>query len=302
MRSKWDFNFVKASKYCFTFSIVITLLGAIMLGVLGLNYGVDFSAGSNVDISVNKPVAQADVEQFLQEQGFEKIPPIIVGADRVTIRFPEVLNDQQEHKLKEDFSAKFDAGASYEVNTVDVEMAKELQRNALIAVLLASVGIIIYVSIRFEWRFAIAAIVSLLHVAFFVISIFSVFRLEVNLPFIIAILTIIGYAINDTVVIFDRIRENLRFAKIKGRDDLVKLVNRSVSQSMTRSVNTVLTVLFVAVCLFVFGSESIRLFSLAMVIGLICGAYSSIFIASPLWVLLKDKQKPKAKTAAKATT
>lgn len=302
MRSKWDFNFVKASKYCFTFSIVITLLGAIMLGVLGLNYGVDFSAGSNVDISVNKPVAQADVEQFLQEQGFEKIPPIIVGADRVTIRFPEVLNDQQEHKLKEDFSAKFDAKASYEVNTVDVEMAKELQRNALIAVLLASVGIIIYVSIRFEWRFAIAAIVSLLHVAFFVISIFSVFRLEVNLPFIIAILTIIGYAINDTVVIFDRIRENLRFAKIKGRDDLVKLVNRSVSQSMTRSVNTVLTVLFVAVCLFVFGSESIRMFSLAMVIGLVCGAYSSIFIASPLWVLLKDKQKPKAKTAAKATT
>jgi SecD/SecF fusion protein len=145
------------------------------------------------------------------------------------------------------------------------------------------------VSIRFEWRFAVAAIIALLHDAFIVVSIFSIFRLEVNLPFVAAVLTIIGYSINDTIVIFDRVRENLRFAKIKSFDDLAELVNRSTWQTMTRSINTVITVLIAALCLFIFGSPAIRLFSLAMIVGLISGAYSSIFIASPIWMLLKNR-------------
>lgn len=170
-------------------------------------------------------------------------------------------------------------------------MAQELERNAIWAILLACVAIAVYISIRFEWRFAIAAIVSLLHDAFLVISIFSIFRLEVDLTFITAILTIVGFSINDTVVIFDRIRENLRFAKKKSRDDLEQVVDHSIAQTMTRSLATVFTVFIASVCLFIFGGESIRMFSLAMVIGLLFGAYSSIFIANPLWVALKGKQK-----------
>lgn len=221
-----------------------------------------------------------------------------MGTERITIRFTEVLDEQHEKQFKADMK-KLDQGSSMEVNTVDVEIARELQRNALLAVLIASIGIIIYVSIRFEWRFAVSAVVALLHDAFMVISLFSIFRLEVTLPFIIAVLTIIGYSINDTIVIFDRIRENLRFSKIKSMDDLAHLVNDSIYQTLTRSINTVLTVLVTALCLFIFGSESIRMFSLAILFGLGFGAYSSIFIASPLWVVLKNKENKKPKAAAK---
>ncbi|MCG7410341.1 protein translocase subunit SecF [Paenibacillus sp. ACRRX] len=298
MRFKGTFNFVHSSKYFFIFSIAITIIGVAVLGIFGLNYGVDFSSGTNVDITIKKQVEKAEVDKLLDKYEMSKAPHVTMGSERINIRFNEVLTDKMEKQLKDDFG-KLSPGSSFEVNTVDVEIAKELQRNAIWAVLLSSIGIIIYVSIRFEWRFAISAVIALLHDAFMVISVFSIFRLEVNLPFIIAILTIIGYSINDTIVIFDRIRENLRFAKVRNWNDLAHLVNDSVYQTLTRSINTVLTVLVAAVCLFVFGSESIRMFSLAIIIGLAFGAYSSIFIASPLWAVLKNKEKKTSNTAKK---
>jgi SecD/SecF fusion protein len=300
---KYKVDFVKLSKYFFTFSIIITLIGVIMLSVKGLNYGVDFREGSSIDVTVNKAFEKDAVEQFIVDQGYKKDHTISVSNDRVTIRLGDVLTHDQELTFKKGFQEKFDPKASFEINTVDVEIARELQTNALLAVAIASIGIIIYVSIRFEWRFAIAAIIALLHTSFIVISVFSIFRLEVNLTFILAILTIIGYSINDTVVIFDRIRENLRFAKLKNTDDLMTLVNHSISQTMTRSINTVFTVFIAAFCLLIFGSESIRMFSLAMTIGLVCGAYTSIFIASPLWLVLKNRTgKKPSKTAATKTS
>lgn len=298
MRFKGTFNFVHQSKYFFIFSIVITILGALSLSIFGLNYGVDFSSGTNVDINLTKKIEKSQVEDLLKTYNFKKEPTITMGAERITVRFTEVLDEQHEKQFKADMK-KIDEGSSMEINTVDVEIARELQRNALLAVLIASIGIIIYVSIRFEWRFAVSAVVALLHDAFMVISLFSIFRLEVTLPFIIAVLTIIGYSINDTIVIFDRIRENLRFSKIKSMDDLAHLVNDSIYQTLTRSINTVLTVLVTALCLFIFGSESIRMFSLAILFGLGFGAYSSIFIASPLWVVLKNKESKKPKASAK---
>ncbi|MBO7745519.1 protein translocase subunit SecF [Paenibacillus sp. MWE-103] len=284
-------------------SIVITIVGILTLGIFGLNYGVDFKAGSSVDITFKKDVSsqKAAFEQYLKDNDFGS-PGMTFGAKRVTLRFDDVLSDTKEKALKAGIADKFDKDASMEVNTVDVEIAKELQGNAIKAVLIASIGIVIYVSIRFEWRFAVAAIVALLHDAFIVISLFSIFRLEVNLPFIVAVLTIIGYSINDTIVIFDRIRENLRFAKLKSVTDIAKIVNDSIWQTMSRSINTVMTVLFATICLLIFGSESIRLFSLAILFGLISGAYSSIFIASPLWLLLKSKQKPKANVKSSAAS
>jgi len=141
------------------------------------------------------------------------------------------------------------------------------------------------VTLRFEYRFAVAGIVALLHDALIVLSVFVVFRLQVNLTFIAAVLTIIGYSINDTIVIFDRIRENLKRTPPRTLTELHALVNRSLWQTMSRSINTVVTVLIAAVTLFVFGGESIHHFSLALLIGLISGAWSSIFIAAPLWAL-----------------
>lgn len=300
MRFK-NFDYVGASRYFYTFSIILTIVGAICLAALGLNYGVDFRSGSNVDITTSKQLTVEQLEPILKEAGIAEEASITPGNDRVNIRFSQVLTEPQDQALKAGIQ-KLDKDASFEVNTVDPEMAKELGQNAIYAVLLSCVGIIIYVSIRFEWRFAIAAIIALLHDAFVVISIFSIFRLEVNLTFIIAILTIIGYSINDTIVIFDRIRENLRFAKIKKYSDLVELVNKSLSQTIARSLYTALSVFIAAFFMLIMGGESIRMFSLAIVIGLLFGAYSSIFIASPLWLLLKGKNvaKPKAPKPSKA--
>lgn len=301
MRFKWNIDFIKHSKYFYTFSILMTIVGIISLLVFHLNYGVDFRSGSHVDISVTKQVSKVEAQKMLDTAGLgDKKAVITPGAERLGIRFSDVLTEEEQGKLQTTVTNELGKDASMQINTVDTEIAKELERNALIAVLVASLGIIIYVTIRFEWRFAISAIVALLHDAFMVITVFSIFQLEVNLTFIIALLTIVGYSINDTVVIFDRIRENMRFAKIKSHQDVHELINKSISQTMTRSINTVFTVFIAAVGLLIFGSESIRMFSLAMVIGLLFGAYSSIFIASPLWYLLKGSGGKKNKKPAKA--
>ncbi|WP_153979748.1 protein translocase subunit SecF [Paenibacillus xylanilyticus] len=301
MRFNWNFDYIKGSKIAYTFSIILTLAGIISLFSLGLNYAVDFRSGSNVDITVSKAITSEQITPIIKDIGVnEGDVNITPGSDRVNVRFSNVLDETQESKFKEEFT-KLDSAASYEVNTVDPEMAKELERNAIYAVLIASIGIMIYVAIRFEWRFAVAAVVSLFHDAFVVISVFSLFRLEVNLTFITAVLTIVGFSINDTIVIFDRMRENLRFAKKTTKADLREVVNRSLSQTMTRSLNTTFTVFIASLCLFIFGGESIRMFSLAMVIGTLFGAYSSIFIAAPLWFTLKGKQTTKPKATAKAS-
>lgn len=286
----YKINFMKYYKKFFMYSSIISIIGILTIAIFNMNYGVDFKAGTTLDITIGQHADKANAEEMIRTT-LPDVKDVILtmgsNNERVTARFGEVLSQQESNKVITAFKKKFGEQVTYEENTVDVTMAKELATKAMLAVAYASLGIIIYVSIRFEWRFAIAAIVALLHDALIVVSIFSIFRLEVNLPFVAAVLTIIGYSINDTIVIFDRVRENVRFAKLKTFGDLVELVNRSIWQTMTRSINTVITVLFAAAALFIFGSEAIRLFSLAMMIGLVCGVYSSILIACPIWLLLK---------------
>jgi preprotein translocase subunit SecF len=290
MRYNFTFDIVKNRKKFFALSIIITLLGILSLAIFGLNTGVDFKAGTTLDITVpGKTLEKTQFVQVIRDNLTFEPKTATIAQDRASARFDKVLSKVQVDKVIAALDKTYGVKISYEENTVDTELATELATKAIYAVLYASIGIIIYISIRFEWRFAVAAVVALLHDAFIVVSLFSIFQWEVNLPFVAAVLTIIGYSINDTVVIFDRVRENLRFAKIKNFDDLSELVNRSIWQTMTRSINTVLTVLIGAVCLFIFGSEGIRYFSLAMIVGLICGGYSSIFIASPLWLIMKNK-------------
>jgi len=297
VRSNRKFDFVKSSRIFLTISAAVLLIGLIALGVFGVNYGIDFSSGTSVDITTTKKLEDTQVKAYLDEQNLGDYT-LVSGENRESIRFKTALNEQQEKDFKANFLAKLDPDASFEINIVDVDIAKEQERNALIGMAVASLGIMLYIVIRFEWRFSIGAIVSTVYDALFVICVFSIFRLEVNLPFILAVLTIIGYSINDTVVIFDRIRENLRFAKIKSHADLDKLVNDSIWQTLARSINTVITVLVAAVCLFIFGGASIKLFSLAIIIGLASGAHSSIFIASQVWLYFKKKE-PLKKVAVK---
>jgi preprotein translocase subunit SecF len=293
--TKIRYDFIGNRNKFFLFSITLTVLGILSLLFFSLNFGVDFKAGTNMDILVGKAITQQDAKEIIVKAGIEGITPTVggTGNERVSVRFDEVLTQTKIVEIQEGFKAKYGDQVSAEVNVVSPDMAQELGIKTIWAILIASVAIMIYVMIRFEWRFALAANIAILYDAFVVVSLFSIFRLEVDLPFIAAVLTTIGYSINDKIVIFDRIRENLRFGQFKNRDQLAEMVNASIWQTMARNIYTVLAVLVVAVCLFIFGSESIKLFALAKIIGLTSGAYSSICIASPLWLLLKGKQKQK---------
>lgn len=287
-------DFVGKRKIFFIFSITVSLLGILSLSIFGLNFGVDFSAGTSLDIVLQEDsMTQEEARELFDEAVPGNEAVLTIGGEdneRISARFIDVLEDEQRAALLELLTDQFgEDGYDTQESTADPVIALELGKKAIYAVLIASIGIIIYVSIRFEWRFAITAIIALLHDAFFVISLFSIFQLEVNLPFVAAVLTIIGYSINDTIIIFDRIRENLRTFKFKKFEDLAELVNQSIRQTLVRSINTSLTVIFVALMLLLFGSQSIQLFSLALLLGLIVGAYSSIFIASQLWMLMKHK-------------
>lgn len=303
MISESNVNVMRHYKLILLISTIIIIMGMAIVGLFGLNLGIDFEAGTTIDIRVLDEAGNAvalsteEARALYTEAGYD--PPELRGGDAVTSKFPEQLTDAQVQEIVQVFEAAYGAGnITHEENTVDTAIARELGTRAMLAVAIACIGICIYVSIRFEWRFAIAAIASLLHDALIVIAIFAIFRLEVSLPFVAAVLTVIGYSINDTIVIFDRVRENLRFAKLKNFNDLVQLVNRSVLQTLVRSINTTLTVVVAALALLVLGSPGIFLFSLALLIGLASGAYSSVFIACAIWMLLKKNdlnRKPKPK-------
>lgn len=299
MNYKNRFDFVKNRNIFFIASSAVTVIGIIMVLLFNMHYGVDFKSGTSLDLALGKSTDKAQVEQIFA--GAELSPVILTiggaASDHVSARYDEVLTEEQVKSLTAAFVGVFGEQVSSEVNTVSPDMAKEMLNKAIIAVGIASIAVCLYVTIRFEWRSALSAVITILYDAFFVIAIFSIFRLEVDLPFVAAVLTTIGYSINDKIVILDRIRENLRFAKLKSDSDLADLVNNSIWQTMGRSINTVVTVLFAALCLYLFGSESIKLFALAKMIGLVSGVYSSICLTTPMWYLLKRASLKSVKAA-----
>ncbi|MGY3715402.1 protein translocase subunit SecDF [Sutcliffiella cohnii] len=292
-------DFIKHRKKYFIFSTTMVVVGIILLSTLKLNLGIDFVSGTRVEIMADTTISAEAVEQELAEINLEPRDVVLSGANKeiAVARFIDELNQQDIATIKEHLKAKF--GSEPNVSSVSPIVGQEISRNAFFAVLIAAVGIIIYVTIRFEWIFAASAIIALFHDAFFIVAFFSLVRLEVDLTFIAAVLTIVGYSINDTIVTFDRIRENLKKKKrVKTFDDLAEVVNVSLQQTFTRSIYTVATILFAVVALLIFGSESITNFSVALLVGLVAGTYSSLFLASQLWLVWKHKQlmRPKKVT------
>lgn len=279
-------SFVKHRRWYFIFTLLLVGLSVLSLAIQGLNLGIDFVSGTRLDISIGKPVEIESAKGALKELGYDN-PNARVGGkqkDVLIFRLDKKIEKSEVGKIEKKINQKFNVRSSIQEQTVDPIIGRELAKNALISIIIASIGIIIYVTLRFEYRFAVAAILTLLYDAIITIGMFSILRLEVDVVFIAAILTIVGYSVNDTIVIFDRIRENLEKAKPKKWDELATVVNDSIQQTLTRSINTVLTVLFGAACLYIFGGESIANFSLALLFGIISGAYSSIFVASQIWL------------------
>lgn len=275
--------------YAISLALIIPGLIAMMLNVKQtgqpFNLGIDFTGGTLLSLKFDKPPSIEEMRRVTDELKLGSAGIQAAGDNQVLVRV-RALEEKERNELLKKLEEKVGKFKLLSEDKVGPSIGKELTRNALYALGIASVLMIIYITFRFELRFGIAAILALLHDVLVVMGVFAILRLEVDSSFVAAILTIIGYSINDTIVIFDRIRENLNMPK-KG-ESLEELVNKSILQTMTRSINTVLTVVFVLVALLILGGETLRNFVLALLIGVISGAYSSIFNASPLWLDLRS--------------
>lgn len=290
LTTPWDrFDFVGHSRKFFAFSLGTILVGLLILSIFRLNLGIDFTSGTRADIQTDGEVTVEQVEEELEAMDLSPDSITTSGEDMVVVRYAENLPQDSVTEMQSTFDDLY--GSEPAISTVSPVIGQELAKNAVIALAIASIGIILYATIRFEWRMALPSVLALIHDAFIMIAVFSIFRLEVDITFIAAVLTIIGYSINDTIVTFDRVRENLRKYKvIRKEEEIDTIINRSLKQTLTRSVNTVLTVIIVVVFLVLFGSTAILNFSIALLVGLISGIYSSLFIALQLWGILKKRQ------------
>lgn len=296
------FDIIGKRYWWFLLSALVLIPGIISMAVQGFNLGIDFTGGTLLDLKFAHPVTVVEVRDVLKTHNLENSTIQLAATGQVEsstnvfVR-TRVLDENERRIVLNDMGQKLGDFEVLRVEKVGAVIGSELTRNAVIAVVLSWVFMIAYITYRFEFKFAVSGILALVHDIFVVLGIFSLLQKEIDATFVAALLTIVGYSINDTIVIFDRIRENLK-AHRKG-EDFQALVNRSIWQTMTRSIYTVLTVLFATVALYFFGGETTKNFSLALIIGISSGAYSSIFNASPIWVTWKEyaeRQRIGAKT------
>ncbi|WP_231705848.1 protein translocase subunit SecF, partial [Effusibacillus lacus] len=242
------FDIVRKRKWFFLVSVILSIAGIISMLVTGFNLGTDFKAGTRVQVQLGAGFNTSEVVRMFDELGLKGSHLTTAGnqGEVAVVRLADQITPEQEASIKKELKANFPNSQDPEIVSVNPEVAKEMTRKAFYALMAASIGIILYMAIRFEYRFAISGVISLLQVVLLVVSIFALFRIEIDLPFIAAILTIVGYSIHDTIVIFDRIREKMKFAKVKTKSELEDLVNDSLWETMNRSVNTILTVIFAA--------------------------------------------------------
>ena len=291
---KIRFDILKRSKLWFAISLLIIIPGIFCMFTKGFNFGIDFTGGTIIEMEFQQEVTLPQVRDVLREYNLDNATIQLSGDVSNVEASKDVMirtMDLEENERKAVMASLKDEIGDYTVlreEKVGATIGGELITDALMATVISWILIILYVSYRFEWRFGIAAILTLIHDVLIVLSVFSFLQKQVDSSFVAAILTIIGYSINDTIVIFDRIRENQRLHFKRG-GDLNELANRSIYQTLTRSLYTVFTVLFTTFALYFFGGDTTKDFSFALLIGFFSGSYSSIFIASPLWVVLKNR-------------
>ena len=280
-------NFFKHKRITTCLSLLIIVIGGILIGTKGLNLGIDYKAGTSITIVSDKKMTVKGIKEDLKELDL-KTNLVNKNDDEISVRIDKTLSGEKVKKVNAYFEEKYDAKVN--IGVVSNIVQKELVKNAILSVLIALIGIIVYVSIRFKWTYAIGGVVALIHDVAIMFSLFAIFRLEVSSMFIAAVLAIIGYSINDTIVSFDRIRENLRNEDKKiTREKFEEICNRSIGETFTRTIYTTITTLLPVVVLLLLGSSGIFNFNMAMLFGLIAGTYSSIFIATMIFMLLEKK-------------
>jgi len=299
---KHPLDFMGKSKIAMTISIILVLASYVVLATKGLNYGIDFAGGTIVQVKYDKEAPIKEMRERLKgNKLFDNATITEFGSpDEVVIRMKtstgsvtQDIGDVTREALK--------GTGNFKIRRVDIvgpKVGSELKEKGLMALFLSVAAILIYVAFRFEWRFAVASIVALVHDVSISMGAVALFQIDVNLDVLAAILTLLGYSLNDTIIVFDRIREGI----VKSKNvDLAEIINESITRTLARTTLTSLTTFFVVFTLFMFGGEIIHAFAFTLLVGIIVGTYSSIFVASPILMLFGfDVKKYHAKLAEKA--
>ncbi|WP_138296113.1 MULTISPECIES: protein translocase subunit SecF [unclassified Clostridium] len=293
------FSFTKNVKYCLLISAVIILAGIVGLCTMGVNWGIDFTGGTIVTLDMEQEYDVADVQNALKALDLGDAPVSKSGDGDVktlaVVRFKTSPGDVDEgvgQALQDALKDKYPNVRMDSMEEVGAVMGQELQMNALMSVGIACILILIYIAFRFEVYSAIVAVLALVHDVLIMFTFVVLLQVQVNTSFVAAMLTIVGYSINATIVVFDRIRENVH--KMPSREfTRGQIVDTSIRETLTRSINTTLTTFIMIFLVYVMGVDSIKEFTLPIIVGLISGAFSSVFLAAPAWWLISGRDTPK---------
>jgi preprotein translocase subunit SecF len=281
-------DFMRWRRQAIILSTAVNLIALLSFVVQGLDFGLDFTGGTVVEVGYQEPADLGKVRAALTQGGFDAGAVQYFGTSRdVMIRLPPVENQTSAELSQSVFRAlSQEASGKIELRRVEFvgpQVGRELAEDGGLAVLYALIGILVYVLLRFEWRFSVGAIIATVHDTIVTVAVFSLFRIEFDLTVLAAVLAVIGYSLNDTIVIFDRIRENFR--KVR-KGSVLDIVNRSINETMSRTIITSGTTLMVVAALFLFGGPVIHGFALALIVGIVTGTYSSIYVATAAAVML----------------
>jgi len=303
--SKSSIDFLKGKYVAFITSIILILLSIGLFFLNGLNFGIDFKGGTLIEIETQNKIKISEVRSSLNSLSLGDVQVQEFGSDKnLLIRIEQQQGgDQIQQNVLEIVKQKLTSDISETINfrrteVVGPKVSGELIQSGTIAILVAVFAMLIYIWLRFEWQFSLGAVIALLHDVILTIGVFCLTQLEFNLPIIAAILTIVGYSMNDTVVVYDRVRENLRKFRSK---EITSLLNLSINETLSRTIVTSVTTLLALVSLYIFGGEVIKGFTFAMIWGVLVGTYSSIFVAAPLLTYLDVKREWNTTTAVDST-
>lgn len=274
--------FMRQRKWAAVFSAIIFVASIISLTVYGLNLGLDFTGGTQVEVVFQKPVDTQQIRNNLAKEGFPEAVVQVYDVRDVSVRVAPHKGLKQE-QLKQKLLKAMPGGTIGQLDYIGPQVGKQLMTNGILAVLVALLGTMIYIALRFEFRFAVSAAIALIHDPILILGIFSFFHLEFNLIVLAAVLTVIGYSLNDTIVVYDRVRENFRKVR-KGTP--TEVMDLSINQTLSRTIMTSGLTLIVVIALLIFGGPTLRPFAFALTIGIVIGTYSSIYVAGSLAVSL----------------
>lgn len=287
-------NTIKNRKVYFTISLIIIIIGIGMMAFKGLNFGIEFTGGTIINIDAGDYIPEGKIKEITDS--IDENMTVVYSGDskeEIIIKSASDISNKELTSFGQELEDEYNIDSkNISSQAVGASIGKETRDKAIVATLIATVLMLAYITIRFEFTLGILAIVALVHDVLITLSIYAIFRLSVNASFIAAILTIVGYSINDTIVIFDKIRENTRFNSRQNTDEII---NKSISSSIRRTIFTTITTITAVVMLFIIGVEDIKILALPLILGMLSGTYSSIFIAPSIWYDIKTYKTRTAK-------